>query len=354
MIFNVLTINERIKSEIIQDRETLNSLTKELKYLKWISENSLIESDRYKSKKKLIDLRQSIKEKELNAKYIFYIWKTEELVQTIKEFLNKCNKQFFLSIDSQDIFNKKKELYNSFFHIAKEFTQLEDFSGSVGKIKCNCGSLDLYIEEDSIYICKECSLIIETLDEIPTFKDTDRVNMSTKYRYTKKGHFIDAMKQFQGKQNIVIPNNVIKKIELDIIQHNLTNNCVSKERIYEFLSSNSMTKFYEDLNLIYHIITKFPLPDISIYEKQLLDMFDYQEKIYEEIKDPSRINSLNVNYKLFKLLQLLDYPCTKSDFFILKTQSKLNEHDQKWSEIIDTIRKRKDSDKNLWRFIPTV
>jgi hypothetical protein len=353
MIFNILTINEKIISNIKEESLKLDVLLKELKYLKWISENSLIESDMFIAKKKLVHLRKTIKEIELNSKYIYYLWKTDNLITVTKEFLNRCNKQFFLSVDDEELIGKKRELYTAFFSIAKEFIQIENFN-TVSKIRCNCGSIDLYLEEESVYICKSCSLVIETLDETPTFKDTDRVNMSTKYRYTKKGHFIDAIKQFQGKQNIVIPSHVIKKLDLEIKQHNLTKETVSKERVYEFLSTNGMTKFYEDLNLIYHIITKYPLPDISIYEKELLEMFDYQEKIYEDVKDPTRINSLNVNYKLFKLLQLLDYPCNKGDFFILKTQSKLNEHDEKWLEIIDTIRKKKEADRNLWRFIPTI
>jgi hypothetical protein len=209
------------------------------------------------------------------------------------------------------------------------------------------------MEDENIYICRNCGNVVELLDESPTFKDTDRVNLSYKYRYTKKGHFTDAIKRFQGKQNKAIPSFVFKILEKEILDHNLTFQNISKGIIHEFLSDNHLTEFYEDLNLIYNMITKTPLPDISIYEKELSEMFDYEERVYEEVKDPKRQNSQNVDFKLFKLLQLLNYPCSiDQDFFILKTESKLKEHDEKWNEIIDKIHE-KGGDKNKWRKIPT-
>jgi hypothetical protein len=41
------------------------------------------------------------------------------------------------------------------------------------------------------------------------------------------------------------------------------------------------------------------------------------------------INSINVYYKLLKLLQHIGKPFKKSDFYILKTKTKEDEHDDK-------------------------
>jgi hypothetical protein len=153
------------------------------------------------------------------------------------------------------------------------------------------------------------------------------------------------MKRFQGRQNTTIDPSVYKILRDEIKAHGLTYKTATMEHLYEFLESNRLSKHYGDINLIYSVITETPAPDISEYETELLEMFDETEEAYEKVKDPGRINSLNVNFKLFKLLQRIGYPCRRDDFYILKTAVKWCEHESKWDEI--RILKG-------WPYIPTI
>ena len=169
--------------------------------------------------------------------------------------------------------------------------------------------------------------------------------MCSRYTYTRKGHFIDAIKRFQARQNTTIQPDVYSLLQKEIAAHGLTSGTATKEHIYEFLEANRLSRHYGDINLIYSVLTGKRAPDISDYETQLLDLFDETEDAYEQVKDPNRINSLNVNFKLFKLLQKLGYPCKRDDFYILKTAVKWSEHENKWEE----IRLLKG-----WNYIPTI
>lgn len=82
-----------------------------------------------------------------------------------------------------------------------------------------------------------------------------------------------------------------------------------------------------------------------------MELFDQIEEAYKEVRNKQRINSLTVNYKLYKLLQLLGYPCRKDQFYMLKTKNKLDEHDEQWTLIIKYLNK-KHPDQG-WRYLET-
>ena len=106
------------------------------------------------------------------------------------------------------------------------------------------------------------------------------------------------------------------------------------------MTEKKLSDYYADINLIYFKITTKNPPDITEYRTELLEMHDQLEEAYMEVKDEERLNSLNVNWKLYKLLQLLGYECKKDDFFCLKTPTKQGEHEQKWFDMIEYLKKK--------------
>ena len=142
------------------------------------------------------------------------------------------------------------------------------------------------------------------------------------------------MKKFQGKHNVnpAILQATVDIILLDMEFHNLTSSAITKDQMYMFLIERKLSNHYDDINIIYHIITDYPCPEFSHLESELLELFEQQEKALEEVmndnKNDGRVNSINVYYKLCKLLQRVGYPCKKSDFYILKTKAKEDEHDE--------------------------
>ena len=103
-----------------------------------------------------------------------------------------------------------------------------------------------------------------------------------------------------------------------------------------FLQEHSLYKYYEDINLIFNELTGTPCPNISEYEKTLIEDFDKLVIVYDKVikKDNkyNRSNFLNSYYILFQLLKRHSYPCKESDFPLIKTIDRKIEHDEIYEE----------------------
>jgi hypothetical protein len=339
---NIFHIDSKIKEILINTISNIPELEKELKYTTWIINNEKDPTQKIIAKKKSIILRKKIQDLESTLELALYIFRTGDLIEDYRDLVKKSELSTFVKVQtkSQEIITiKMKDIANRYLYIAQTYIEIKNLSQHSKNMICSsCNGNDFVLssDDDSIYICKNCHNEQEILDDAPSFKDTDRVNMSSKYTYSRKGHFVDAKKRFQGTQN-TDPKKIQAAaviIGKEMIQHNLVAiqdlpNSISKDHVYLFLSEQNLSNHYEDLNLLFYIVTGVSCPDISEYEEILDELFDKQEWALDQVKEESRINSLNVNYKLYKLLQKVGYPCRKDDFHILKTPTKEDEHDEK-------------------------
>lgn len=346
---NVLDVDRTIKTNFCVEKKTLASLREKLKNSERIKFVNQQEKNEYVS-----DLRKKIKDIESSAGFLLYMFKTSDLLDEVKRIRSSPSTKNFL-VTARDSENEKENiLVFKFIGIAQMYIRIDNTIQAPKKMCCsNCGSTNLRLSNDdeSFYVCKVCFAEREILDDTPSFKDTDRVNMTSKYTYTRRGHFNDAVKKFQGTQNID-PNKIKYVVDVlveEIRKHNLIpeqnqKNSVSKDHIYTFLSEQGLSRHYDDINLLFRTITGEPCPDLTPILDNLYEDFDKLEEVLSQIKDENRSNSLTVNYKLYKLLQRWKFPCRKGDFYILKTKTKEDEHDEKMKEAFEILG---------WEWIPT-
>lgn len=342
---DIIFIDEQIKKSLSSKTDTLPDLQKHLTCLLWIHDNSDDAVDVIQSTSEIVTMRKRIQDIETGFEYSLYILRTADLLEEYKTLLEATRSvgfiKTFASRDENKIYRRNK-LMLDYLRIAREYINLENYKQKVAKPTCeSCHSMNLtYIGEgDSMMVC-ECGATLEQLDDAPTFKDSERVNMSSRYTYTCRGHFVEAMNRFEGKQNTEIDEGVVKMLKNEVFLHRLTSDTATKDHIYMFMTEKKLSDYYADINLIYFKITAKNPPDITEYRNELLDMHDQLEEAYLEVKDEERLNSLNVNWKLYKLLQLLGYECKKDDFFCLKTPTKQGEHEQKWFDMIEYLKKK--------------
>jgi hypothetical protein len=360
---DILFVDEQIKKKLSSRISTLEELQKDLTKLLWISLNSQDPVDKIAAEKQKAILRRTIKDIEGGFDLAIYILQTADMLEEYRQLSIETKSNAFIQDPKSKNSTKahrKTQIANNYIRIAKKYVKIENYKKKSQKIFCDaCFSTKLrQSDDDSIYIC-QCGNEIEILDDAPTFKDAERVNMSSRYTYTCRGHFIEAMNRFEGKQNTEIPQKVIDIIKREMELHGLTRETITKDHIYMFLSENKLSDFYADINLIYFLVTSINPPDITNYRSELLEMLEQLEEAYKEVKDADRMNSLNVNWKLYKLLQILDYDCKKDDFFCLKTPTKQGEHEEKWRDMIDYLRScypdaRTSKGKIRWRHIRTL
>jgi hypothetical protein len=201
---------------------------------------------------------------------------------------------------------------------------------------------------DNQSVCRECGTVIDQFqNNILSFKDIERVNISSKYTYDRRTHFRDCFYQFQGKQNVTIPTSLYDDITQQLFSHGIIPHNhrdlpkemafekVEKEHITIFLKDSKFVKHYEDAVLIFHTLTGKPVPDLSYLEEDLMNDFDILVEQYDKkFKENSdRKNFINTQYVLFQLLRRHKYPCQKEEFNILKTIDRKYYHDEICSEL---------------------
>lgn len=363
---DILYIDEQIKKKLRSKIRMLPELQKDLEKLLWIIQSSTDSVDKIHAKTETSILRRSIQDIEGGFELALYLLKTADLLEEYSTIVTQTATSSFVrvakSTEGDDKFYRKNQLRLEFLRIAKMYITLENFYQKPQRVVCDAchatNSTRQLVSDDTTLVCK-CGATIEMLDDTPSFKDAERVNMSSRYTYTCRGHFNEAMNRFEGKQNTEIDPDVIDTLRSEIVLHGLSNKTVTKDHMYMFLSERKLSEYYADINLIYFLITSINPPDITIHRMELLEMFDQLEEAYQEVKDDDRLNSLNVNWKLYKLLQLLEFNCKKDDFFCLKTPTKQGEHEEKWYAMIEYLKGKYPkavtaSGKKRWRHIRTL
>lgn len=339
--YNILHIDSIIKEKLNKRINDLPNLESELqKILISQKEHPNVQSN-------LVKLRRQIKDIEHTFELIYYKLRTSDILETYLELLNTEGSLSFVMTNAtiKDP-QEKANLVSQYISIAQEYVEIENYKRNTSFLLCPlCKGIDMVknIDIETTFVCEDCGGTIDILDDTPSFKDSDRINMSSRYTYTRRGHFIETIKKYQGKHNVDqdVLNSIVTKMFQEMAFHSLTPQTVTKDHIYMFLSEMKLSNNYDDINLIFHVITGKQCPDFSHLEHQLLDLFEQQEKAISEVtvmnKSDNRVNSINVYYKLYKLLQKLGYPCKKSDFYILKTKTKEDEHNEKMRKAWDIL-----------------
>jgi hypothetical protein len=308
--------------------------------------------DFYKDIKRLILKINNIQNDTLYNKYVEL---TNPIIENYRLVLDKPVKKSFMNKSkNEDNSYKLHKLTESYMKIAENFIDIDHSAVTNTKISqsnkylCKCGNNADFDRNEGMLTCEVCGICIPIISSQTSFKDIDRINLHTKFKYDKKSHFKESIMKYQGKQNNYINPIIYTEAEKWMIKHNLLNlqattkqekfQKVKKEHVRLFMSeskNSDITKHYEDLNLIYSNLTDTPCPDISHLEEKLYAQFDKIVEAFMTMKDYiSRSNILNCQFVLKKLLLYNGYKIDPLEFPDLKTYSRQLEHENLYSELI--------------------
>jgi hypothetical protein len=312
-------------------------------------------------------LLKTIQTLESNENYNFYIAQTSEILQEYKQLLSIPIKLNFMGKEVRHD-KEKQKLIEAYLLVARKYKTIAIATGETfvpqnkksnpSKISCdNCSNKkDFEVVDTDTYICSQCFSEQIVLKYSSSYKDSDRININTKYTYDRKIHFRDSIMQYMGKQNSTVEKRIYDDLEREFENHYLLQGDkttdkkvrfkkITKEHVMMFLKDLGHTKHYENINLIHYTMTGRKPDDISHLEDKLMQDFDVLTELYDKhYKNIERKNFINTAFLLYSLLVRHKHPCKKEDFSILKTIDRKNFHD----EVI----------KNLfehagWNFTPT-
>lgn len=229
----------------------------------------------------------------------------------------------------------REDLVESFLLIANEYVSINiiKLDNKLDEITClNCGfiiNLIKHINEDTI-VCENCS--VDTPQMIKSFDDSktsSNVVTIDKKKYRDLKNFESAIDRYMGICNnskmpddldsfldphfttIGYPSGSIVRQNPDIYSSTLT-----RELMISTLKLKGASDLYSDINYIINIYWGRKLNDISHLKQTLIDDYQLSQPLYEKYKNPNKSSSMNVQYRLWRHLRRLNFPCTKSEFQI--------------------------------------
>jgi hypothetical protein len=350
---DILYIDHAIRTKLLSI--TIESITKELTSLQWILMNSKDPADKSIAKSTINTLRQSIPDVDNRFDLMYYCILAQPIIERYKKV--RLEKKSFVRDNTRSANVKTRHsLNNEFRHIAKNFIVLQNVTSYINKLTCECGSTDFIQTDEGFNSCCECGAVIEMLDNTPNFKDIDRVNMASRYKYTEEGNFITALSEFTCQQNTTIDQSIFDMVKAQMGEDGIGKDQLSIDNVYEYLEMNGASEHYPNAKLIYYSIKDQIPPDLSPFRTILIDLFRKIEKGDKELKEMARelrttrklsrteymdiverylllqerTSSRSINYILYKELQLIKFPVKRNDLSFLKTKVKIDEHDEWW------------------------
>ncbi len=341
--YDLVVLDSQIREHIISKKNSIRTMYAELETCLRIVKRGDI-TQRILASQTIPRLRNKIKDLETTMELGLYILRVSEVLEEYRQL----SRTSFVRDVTSPTSKRKMDLRRIFLGCVRDYIVLNIPKRRVNRVlSCGvCGSRDTRVSEDddAIHVCMKCFHEFEIPVETPSYKDTDRVNLSNKYVYSRRGHFTDAVKHLQGQQHYDKNKveHVLEIIRAEMEYHVLVTereqtNSVTKNNVHTILVNMGLSKHYIDLNLLYMLLTGEECPNLSPFMDKLFADFDQLEDALEKIKDGGRVNSLNVFYKLYKLLQRISPGWRKSDFYILKTKAKEDEHDEKMKKAFDLL-----------------
>lgn len=397
MSINILSINTIILQKLEQDEknnEAILHLVKKLLDEKNVSK--AVYDDLIRIQQEISDEKQSIKE--------LYLAKTCLLIEEYSQILKKPISH--KKENNLPILRRKHEILIKYLNIVHHLVKIKKWNISLPfkspklddptSLEFYCPSCEnnddnkFEVDEFNRRTCLDCSTQQSSIETGITHKDYSRVNIVGKFIYNRILHFQDCIKQYQGKQNCKIPDQLYIDLDKKFEAYRLIINTsthddpkdngnfqppstsiqpflavdksvgpsarliryskITRNHIMMFLKELKYTKHYENVNLIYFTLTNKRVDDISHLEEQLIEDFKELVSLYDELhgKDKAeeldRKNFMNVQYLLFQLLRRHNHPCKIEDFTILKTIDRKLFHDTVCKNLFNKLG---------WKFTPT-
>ena len=245
-----------------------------------------------------------------------------------------------------------QKIIEEFLDIASEYISIDvirDVKKSSLCSACGCDLLNAMPDVDGTFNCPGCGVEIEYVD-----KDSIAVRDTTSMKghrnsYEDRINFGKAVINYQGKQEIKLPENLEKILdehftrmgipigleirktrEKDDYGRRIGTNL--KMMIFA-LKSTGLSGHYENVNLIMNKYWGWDLPDISHLEEKIMADYDRSQDVFLAIKSRSRKSCLNAQYRLYRHLERLGHKCEVQDFKIVGTERTLHFHESCWEKI---------------------
>ena len=188
--------------------------------------------------------------------------------------------------------------------------------------------------------CGRCLLYMDTAAaRCLTFEQAGAYSRVTTYAYKRLNHFTEWLNALQGRENTVVPEEVIEAIRAEFKKSRAATRAdIRPEKVLAFLKKLKLNKYYEHKYHICNALNGTPPPRVPPeLEDALKRMFQSIQAPFERHCPPTRKNFLSYSYVLYKLFELLGERSYLPYFPLLKSHEKLYQQDVIWRNICQDL-----------------
>jgi predicted RNA-binding Zn-ribbon protein involved in translation (DUF1610 family) len=212
---------------------------------------------------------------------------------------------------------------------------------------------------ESVVICPQCGTATTWMEGSTrnlNYHEQMEYGSKRQYTYKRLSHLIETLNAVQGKENTSIPADVMEAMHQEIKKNRMSVADLQPRHIRQFLKRRGMPKLYEHTATILGLLQGRSQKIPEHIERELKNRFlalqkPFQRVCEDDTANTSRRNMLRYNYIIYKLLQMIPGGEEYLHLFpLLKSRTKLKEHDDMWKKLIDAI----DDPRGGWVFHPTI
>ena len=319
-------IDDYIRKKL-QVTDSKTEVDNRLKILSQIALKSPSTDDRYQAQKTIDILKKQMENNTKKRLYKNYVLEAEPIMEKIKTYspVQYYGCSISRECENYSLLVKEKK---KFAEIAEKYAQIE--FRKVQEVLCDCESET--ISEDGFLICKSCGVKETLRQENVGFKDLSRINVAPKSNYDPKNNFNSTILKYQVKNNFPVESSIYElvKSELSLIGTEYKN--CSKRDIYEILKRNGLSKIFPGISIIHFKLTGKKPAEIG-HLKEKIDALYYKIE-----KQPGKNNSLQVWFKLYKILLFLGVKCKPDDLLFCISEKSLEDYENVWEKILPGLK----------------
>ena len=354
---DIIRIDGLIKENLFSEISNLDRKEKQLLSLKNQLKNSVRRSEVVCIKKDISELASEINRIKTKQKLFKYqsLTKTHlEAYQKIGRYIQIIN--FGEIAKAKTIDSNRIRIIMEYLGIARKYIKINLIHVEKSNQDCQICSVDLsevYPNDVGMIKCPGCQ--VETHYLQPTQQENYAVNNTGKSNYKDKETFIKGICRYEGKQKVIFPSDLLDTLDsyfkskgcpsrkdspnielVGTVEGRRKRKGTNREMMMTALRDTSFSTHYEDCNLLSNLIWGSELPDLTMIRDRILRDYDESQQVFNRVKG-SRKSSLGADYRLFRHLWHLGFPCHPSDFKIVTTPAIIKYYEEVWEKVCTEI-----------------
>jgi hypothetical protein len=324
--------------EFLELRDRIKSIQHELKHLRTLKKNYLLNNSKYVfeyfEQKKQISVDSNTTNQNKNALNSFF-----KVKPTNKDNTDLSNNQ---------LKHTRKNYQNYWRNVSNDLPNIQEFV--IPTDICNiCMDGELIPQdEEGILICNnpKCSKFITYIVDSSKPTNKEPPNEVSYTAYIRLNHFKEILSQFQAKETTLIPEEVLTAIKQRIKKERIKDpTTINYDKMREILRKLGYNKYFEHIQYINSLFgIKPPIMNEELHETLCVLFIEIQQP-WAVHCPPNRTNFFNYTYTLYQLCVLLDQTQYLPFIPMMKDREKQLEQDMIWKKVCHDLD---------WEYFPTV